>query len=1793
MAATQTFTTTTGGGNLTFGGIISGAGGLITTGTGTTTLTKANTFTGGTTVNGGTLTLSQSGSAGTVQGVVTVNSGATLSLNAGNALGYTAGTQVTTVNINGGTVSVNGALGNEGYLTSFNLTGGTLAYATVDATGNSAYQLAAGTTPFPGITSNASATTSLISGGLNIRGGNLGFNVASGTTATGVDLNVTGLITGNTGSGIAKTGAGNLKLANGGSSFTGNVTVNAGTLTVTGGGSNNANTALGSDAGTGRTITVGTGTANSGTLILTPNNVFGGGQSTNTNVPTLIINNGGLVIANAYDGLQAITLNGGTLTQNSTQGTAAAGSNYQGYQFLGNITVGGTSASTIANNYNTTTGAGDSLGNNTTFNVGVTGATGGDLLVSAPLVDKSGDYGTGNSALIKSGNGTMVLSGANTYNGPTTISAGTLSLTGTLGATNTSTGYVPGTAISSGATFTESSTGVIANASSLALTGGTATLAGANTYTGATSVSGATLTLGSGGSLGATAVTVGNNGILAVKPSVAGATNALAGSLALNAGSSYTMQDGQINTFNVTGASSLAPATAGLAPILSFDLSGTNGVTDLLNFTGAATNATNVSVAFDALGPLTTGNSYTFLTAGSGLTPANFTLGATRVFAGTTAYNISLSGTATSETVTIGTSGIPTVYYDGLGGTTALNATNAGTTNFSTDAAGTVDAGGQPTLLSDVNFTATNVTTPQTIASLGQNYSVNSVNFLSGAPAITINDTTNSLTVNGGGITDAGTNNQTLNVPVILGTASQSLSNTGTGILALGGTVSNGGFNLTTAGTGAINLSGAISGAGGLINTGVTTLSASNSAYTGATTINGGTLKLTGGNNGAGGALSGTPTITVNSGGILALTNQDTLGYTAGKDVLVINSGGQVQNNGTGVRDTLQNTLTMTGGILGGTSAGDAGGAFSFDAQSGNTITATSDAAGTAALINAGKVQLQVGNEIFNVTRGTAATLPASDLTISSQLLGGNGFTKTGNGILLLSGANTYTGATAVSAGTLNLTGSLTGSNVSTSGTGTITEATTAFIAGTGKTVTQGSSGSTFLNSPNTYTGGTIVNSGFLGVGNATNSGTAENVNSLGTGGVTVNTGGTLALGDIGSTAAGFTIANAMTLAGGTVTAFDGNQTLSGGLNVTGTSILASTFNDGGKGFYLSGATTGTGNLTIKQSGLDTANANNAFFDGSTIHFSNTGAATVNTYSGTVTVTPMGGASGGSYLQLDGTNALANATINLTGVNTGANDAHGASSLLFGSGIGTAVIGGLSGAGSFTLADQTPTTPAAVALTVNDSNATPLTYSGVLSGAGSLTQSGTGTEILTGTNTYTGATTISAGTLQLGNGTTDGTIATTSGVTDNATLAYNWVGNHTAGYVISGTGVVTKNGAGIATLTGANTYSGGTTINGGTVQLSGAGTLGATTGSLTFAPSSAATLDLNGTNQGVGLLTGTAGIGGATILNNGTGASTLTIGNGNATGGSYGGIIADNSGTGGTVAITKTGTGTETFTGNNSYTGGTTFNGGTLNVGSNGAIGTTGTLSFTGGTLQYSSANQVDYSGRFSPANGQAYSVDTNGQTVTYAGNIGGGGGTNPLTPGGNGTFTKLGNGTLNFTSDNTYTGKTTVTNGVLNLSDPSGNTTGGDAGTAGVALLGSESSNAAITDLDVNGGTVNLTANDQIGQNDSVLVENGTLNFGSANQTLFSINQTGGSINFGTGNVTINDPTITSNNTYSGNTSFGTLTVTGTKQHCHRNQHRRRGTPHRRQQQRGRRLAVPGSHRRHHGLAQPDGQLG
>ncbi|WP_295493664.1 filamentous hemagglutinin N-terminal domain-containing protein, partial [Sphingorhabdus sp. EL138] len=93
---------------------------------------------------------------------------------------------------------------------------------------------------------------------------------------------------------------------------------------------------------------------------------------------------------------------------------------------------------------------------------------------------------------------------------------------------------------------------------------------------------------------------------------------------------------------------------------------------------------------------------------------------------------------------------------------------------------------------------------------------------------------------------------------------------------------------------------------------------------------------------------------------------------------------------------------------------------------------------------------------------------------------------------------------------------------------------------------------------------------------------------------------------------------------------------------------------------------------------------------------------------------------------------------------------------------------------------------------------------------------------------------LSAGTLQIGNGGTSGSI--TGNITNNGTLAFNRSDNISYGGIISGTGSLTKSGAGTLTLTGANNYSGATTISAGSLIIGGAGTAG--TGALSIATNS-------------------------------------------------------------------------------------------------------------------------------------------------------------------------------------------------------------------------------------------------------------------------------------------------------------------------------------------------------------------
>jgi autotransporter-associated beta strand protein len=128
-------------------------------------------------------------------------------------------------------------------------------------------------------------------------------------------------------------------------------------------------------------------------------------------------------------------------------------------------------------------------------------------------------------------------------------------------------------------------------------------------------------------------------------------------------------------------------------------------------------------------------------------------------------------------------------------------------------------------------------------------------------------------------------------------------------------------------------------------------------------------------------------------------------------------------------------------------------------------------------------------------------------------------------------------------------------------------------------------------------------------------------------------------------------------------------------------------------------------------------------------------------------------------------------------------------------------------------------------LTLAVSNGTPVisnnvstTIGAVLGGTSGLTKTGSGTLTLSATNTYTGGTTISAGTLQLGDGTTrNGSVS--GAITNNGALIVANPTAQTFANTIIGTGGFTKTGTGTLTLSSSNSYQGGTTISAGTLRL--------------------------------------------------------------------------------------------------------------------------------------------------------------------------------------------------------------------------------------------------------------------------------------------------------------------------------------------------------------------------------------
>jgi len=794
---------------------------------------------------------------------------------------------------------------------------------------------------------------------------------------------------------------------------------------------------------------------------------------------------------------------------------------------------------------------------------------------------------------------------------------------------------------------------------------------------------------------------------------------------------------------------------------------------------------------------------------------------------------------------------------------------------------------------------------------------------------------------------------------------------------------------------GSATIDSTIAGAAGLTETGGGTLILTrNNNYTGGTTISAGTLQL--GDGGTRGAIQGD----VLNGGVLAINRSNNLTYNG-----VVSGTGALTKAGAG-RLTLSGDSTYAGGTtinagtlrLGnnGTSgsivgdvvdnatlefnrsddlifAGDISGTGALTKNRGNMLTLTGDntytggttiSSGTLQLGNGGTSGSIVGDVVDNATLDFNRS---DDVTFGGIVSGNGSLTKSANNTLTLTGDNTYTGNTTISAGTLQLgDGGTTGSvarNI-------LDNAALIFnrsdaltydrvVSGTGS-LTQAGSGMVILTKNNTYTGGTTISAGTLQLGDGGNSGIVPG--DISDNGVLVfNRSNNLTYGSVVSGTGALTQSGPRTLTLTGDNTYTGITTISAGTlqlgnNSTSGSIVGNVLDDGvlaidrSNDLIFAGDIGGTGAVTKNRANTLTLTGENTYTGGTTI---SDGALQIG--NGGTTGSIAGDVANSGMVVFDrsddlifggivsGNGSLIQAGTGTT-ILTGANIYTGGTTI----NAGTLQIGNGGTTGSVT---RDIVNNSELAFDRSDA----LIYDGVVSGSGALTQVGSGTTILTGTNTYTGGTTISAGTLQIGNGGTSGSIL--GDVVDNGLLAINRSDDLTFGGIVSGTGALTKVGTNTLTLTGDNTYTGATTISAGTLQLGNGGTSGSIVGD---------------------------------VIDNGVFAinrsDTVTLG----------GVIS------GTGTLTKSGAGTLILTGENTFGGGTTINAGTLQIGNG---GTTGSIS----------GNMVD-NGVF---------VFDRSDALTYAGNISG-----------TGSLVKNGAGTLTLTGVNPYSGGTTINAGKLLLSD-------------------------------------------------------------------------------------------------------------------------------------------------------------
>lgn len=884
------------------------------------------------------------------------------------------------------------------------------------------------------------------------------------------------------------------------------------------------------------------------------------------------------------------------------------------------------------------------------------------------------------------------------------------------------------------------------------------------------------------------------------------------------------------------------------------------------------------------------------------------------------------------------------------------------------------------------------------------------------------------------------------------------------GILVLAG------FNLNTAdldGTGTIqqgsgtptltvgssnnpnSFTGTLTGALSFVKTGteVFTLSGTNT-YTGTTQVQQGTLRVINGT-----ALGSSSGVTVLTGATLTLDG----GFTVGRNITI-------NGSGVGGSGALQNTagtniLTSTVTLASASTIGVSGGSLE--------------------LTNATAIDMGANSLTFN---------NSSAVTIGGSITGTAPFTKSGSGVLTLTGSSSFSGDKIINGGAINV------QNAGALGAaGNITVNTGAAI--------QFQAGVTFAR-PLTINGTGISNTGAIRNISGTNAltglvtlGSAARINSdagtLQLSATTTSVSSTnqnLTLGGSGS----ISVTTALSLGSGSVTK-DGGGTST--LLVSNTYTGGTTINDGAINIQNAGALGASGAITVNSGGTLQLQNNITFARALTINGNGDGTNT------------------GAIRSVSGTNAIS-ATITLGSAARVNSDA------------GTLT---LSNANSVTSTNQALTLGGAAAITVSGT---------ITIGSGALNKDGNGTATISVANTFTGNTNISAGAIipvvanALG---TSGTVVITSNGTLQLQNAMTFARpiNLGSNVAVGGIRLVTSNVtlSGLITLT-ANarinadastlTFSNAAAFTGTnqTITLGGAGNMifnraiTHTTGALTKADGGTVTLNVPNT------YTGTTTVSGGTLVygtNNIVGTGNLTVTGGTLNIGTFndtvavftvsGGVVTGTgtiyaqgdysfSGTatisvnlGGDVGLNKTGGGVTTLSGNNSFTGQVWIQNGTLEATT---INTWPSPSATSNLGSPSSAaNATIRLGSGSGTGTLQYlgAAFTCGRDLELAGTSGGGGIVN------NGSGALVWNGTMTTTGSGNKTFTLGGSNTANNIFNP--NISNGPTGTTALSKAGA--GRWILPNAKTNTGNSTITAGTLLIQDGGALGAAGTVSISAS----------------------------------------------------------------------------------------------